>query len=137
MYVRFVRRGGVEVLVHANADNGDNCDRVIVVEVRPRLSSYRVTQAGDNGAITAPTHINYSVSTAARITTDYRHPGAGDGRRAENVRKPRSSGQRLNLNQPRPHFWIIFDELAGARAGARQGYCRDHQRLGSDLQNKR
>ena len=130
LYVRTVRRGGVEVLVHANADNGDNCDRVIVAEVRPRLSS-RVTQAGDNGAITAPTHINYSVSTAAMIT------GAGDGRRAENVRKPRSSGQRLNLNQPRPHFWIIFDELAGARAGARQGYCRDHQRQGSDLQNKR
>ena len=39
-----MQRGGVEVLVHGNADNGDNCDRVIVAEVRPRLSSYRVTQ---------------------------------------------------------------------------------------------
>ena len=83
MYVRFVRRGGVEVLVHANADNGDNCDRVIVAGVRPRLSS-TVTQAGDNGAITAPTHINYSVSTAAMITTetiDTPVPGMGGGRR--------------------------------------------------------
>ena len=125
-----MQRGGVEVLVHGNADNGDNCDRVIVAEVRPRLSSYRVTQAGTIEQLLRP----HSLIIQYHCSYDN---WCRDGRRAENVRKPRSSGQRPNLNQPRPHFWIIFDELAGARAGARQGYCRDHQRQGWDHQNKK
>ena len=120
-----MQRGGVEVLVHGNADNGDNCDRVNVPEVRPRLSSYRVTQ-GTIEQLLRP----HSLIIQYHCSYDN---WCRDGRRAENVRKPRSSGQRPNLNQPRPHFWIIFDELAGARAGARQGYCRDHQRQDWDL----